>query len=75
MKGTHHFEKNKVIISEKKIYNSDLFVINNSDDDIYSGIMPSKDTSFKIQSKLCSKHSFDCENNENTWLGQDWGQP
>ena len=58
MNGTHHFERNKVVILEKNN--------NNSDDVIDSDtiVMHSEDTSFKIQSRICLKHSYHCEKNE-----------
>ena len=59
MNGRHNFKRNKVVILVK--------CNNNSDDVIDSdtSIMSSKDTSFKIQSKVSSKHSYDSEKNGN----------
>jgi hypothetical protein len=64
-KGTHNFEQNNVFSFEK---------IQNNSDDVIGGdtvIRPNKYTSFKIQSKLCARHSFDYEKNENPGFFRD----
>ena len=61
-KGRRNFEQNKVVNFEKIQNNSEYVKVSDTI------IMPSKDTSFKIPSKLCSRLSYDCEKNEKPWF-------